>query len=148
MLPRADHKLERLCSDTFHFLLILLLPGCEGGAEDERNFLLLRSWGEADPGWRRLWPVELGRRKSCFLWNHPRGGTEGCVGSQLIVAEVTICFLNMKITTPITCWERGGNWRKDFLCHREKGLHWPRKVTWHSQPWNPEPRHPGCLALP
>lgn len=46
--------------------------------------------------------MEPGRRKSCFLSNHPRGGREGCVGSQLIVAEITVCFLNMMISTPNT----------------------------------------------
>lgn len=110
MLPGADCELERLCPDTFHFLLILLLPGCEGGAEDERNFLPCTAKARlTQAGGGSV--QEPGRRKSCFLLNHPRGGTEGCVGSQLIVAEVTVCFLNMEITTPITLGlrERGGN---------------------------------------
>jgi hypothetical protein len=28
------------------------------------------------------------------LFNHPRGGTEGYVGSKFIVVAVTVCFLN------------------------------------------------------
>lgn len=50
--------------------------------------------------------MEPGRRKSCFLSNHPRGGREGCVGSQLIVAEVTVCFFNMKTSSEYLRAER------------------------------------------
>lgn len=49
------------------------------------------------------------------LLNHPRGGAEGCVGSQLIVVEVTVCFLNMRIATPITFkLGRGGKLKERF----------------------------------
>lgn len=49
------------------------------------------------------------------LLNHPRGGAEGCVGSQFIVVEVTVCFLNMGIATPITFkLGRGGKLKERF----------------------------------
>lgn len=149
MLPGAHCELERLCPDTFHFLLILLLPGCEGGAEDERDFLPLPGEGWADPGWRRLCPEEPGRRKSCFLSSHPRGGREGGVGSQLIVAVVTVCFLNMKISTlNIPELRERRELKKRFLQILGKGAALVQESRMTLPPMKPRTQAPWCLALP
>ena len=120
--------------------------------EDERNFLRPRSSAWADPSWRsRLCPAEPGRRKPCFLWSHPRGGTGGYVGSQFIVAQVTFCFLYRRITTLIILELRGeGNEGKVFSLNKQwrwlKSRLWLNKGTWCSQPWSQDP---GSLsALP
>lgn len=86
-LQGAHRELERL-QDTFHFLLILLSPGCGWGEEDERLPAALAP--------RLGWPMleealssRAGRRKAHFLFSVTQEVVQRGLGSQFIVVDAT-----------------------------------------------------------
>lgn len=90
-LQGARRELERL-QDTFHFLLILLSPGCGWGEEDERlPAALTRRLG--CPVLEEPLSSRAGRRKSCFLFSVTQEVVQRGVGSQFIVVDATARFL-------------------------------------------------------